>query len=182
MTRIPPRRAGPASLWPLALALAVGGCATPTGNGQFPSLLPRPDEAGSFAEPAATPVEAAVPDPALDATIAKARATLAQTGSAFATKAQAAERAATAAKGDAIGGERWIAAQAALAELDATRSATSSIVTELDDLAFARATDLKPAYPALEALRRDAQAAAEAQGVRIAGIEARLPGTEAKAP
>lgn len=182
MTRTPTRRAGPASLWPLALALALGGCATPASNGQFPSLLPRPNESRSFAEPAEPSVAAAVPDPALDATIVKARATLAQTGSAFVTKAQAAERAASAARGDAIGGERWIAAQSALAELDATRSATSSIVTELDDLAFARANDAKPAYPVLEALRRDAQAAAEAQGVRIAGIEARLPGTEAKAP
>lgn len=160
--------------WPLLLALATASCAAPAANDRSPSLLPRPIETRSDAEPVTAPV-AATPEPATDATVAKLRTTLEQTNATFATKARDVEHAAAAARGDAVGGERWITAQAALAELDALHATTSSTLTEIDDLAIARASDGKPAYPALDALRGAAQAASDAQSERIAAIQARLP-------
>lgn len=166
----------PASrLLPCALALlATSGCAAAASDPRYPSLLPRAIETRSDAEPVALPVVAA-PDPATDAKIAALRKTLADTAATFATSAARTERLAMAARGDAVGGERWIAAQTALAELDVLRASIAATLSDIDDLAMTRASEGLPPYPALEALRDDVQAAADAQSARIAAIQARLP-------
>lgn len=164
----------PAARLVLVLSLAAGGCATPAATSRFPSLLPRAIETRSDAEPETAPA-VAVADPATDARIAALRRTYDDTAASFTTAAAAAERSAAAAKGDAVGGERWITAQSALADLDVLRATTSATLTEIDDLSIARASEGQPPYPALEALRAEVQRGAGAQTAQIAAIQARLP-------
>ncbi|AOH86016.1 hypothetical protein AWL63_20705 [Sphingomonas panacis] len=158
----------------LLTTLLAGGCAQQTVS-RYPSLQPRAIERRSDAESAEAAPAAATPDTALDAMLAAKAKTLADTDSAFAPAADSAERAARAARSDAVGSDRWIAAQTALAKLDAFRATTSAIVTDLDELAIGRARDAKPPYPALDSLkgRGDAQLTAEIN--RIAAIQALLP-------
>ena len=158
----------------LTATILTGGCMSPATPGRFPSLLPRPIEGRGDAEPVETPA-VAVPDPATDTAVAALRKTLSGTQAQFAAAAATAQRAAQAAKGEAAGGERWIAAQAALAELDALRATTAGTLTQLDDLAIARAAEGKPAYPALDALREEARTESEAQSARITAIQTTLP-------
>lgn len=162
-----------ASLPAIGLALALFACATPETEG-YPSLAPRPVEKLGFAEPAAPEAKPVVADPALDTSIAAARAKLASGKTAFDTAADSAAAAARAAKGAAAGSEPWIEAQTRLATLDSLRADTSLVVTELEQLAITRATALEPAYPALETLRGEATAQADDQAKRIAALQAQL--------
>lgn len=158
---------------PLALFLMVTGCAAQTAT-RYPSLLPRAIETRGESEPEAV-TTVATADPVADSELAKLRASLDEALAAFAPAAAAADRLTEAAKGDPVGGERWIAAQTALGDLDGQRAATSSILSDIDALALARAADGKPDYPAIATLHDDAQAALDAQTARIATIGARLP-------
>ena len=171
-TRFPIRlRAGigPILLCPLLLA----ACAQTTST-QFPSLLPRAIETRSDAEPVvATPV--ATPDPALDATIAEKARALDTGKSAFAGAATRAESLARAARGAAVGSERWLDAQTALAELDSYRAGISGLVTDLDELLVARAADGQADYPALQTARDAAQAELDAETAKITTLQAALP-------
>lgn len=157
----------------LPLVATVAGCAAQTST-RYPSLLPRAVETRSDAEPE-VPLAIADPDPTLDAALGESRKSLEKAVTDFTAAAATAERLATAAKGDKVGSERWIDAQTALAGLDGLRATTSSLVTDLDALALARAADAKPPYPSLETLRGTAQAALDAQTARIAAIAASLP-------
>ncbi|MDB5707535.1 MAG: hypothetical protein JWN66_4651, partial [Sphingomonas bacterium] len=145
-------------LLPLACLALLGGCAE-QGASRYPSLLPRPIEARSDAEPAAPPAAVATPDPATDAKLATLKAALDESATAFAPAADRAEQAATAAKGQPAGSEGWINAQSMLAELDGYRATTSTSLTDIEEMAIARAADAQPDYPAIETLR----AAAETQ-------------------
>ena len=167
------RRAVAASALLLTTVLA-SGCVQQTVS-RYPSLQPRAIERRSDAEPAAGDPAVATPDAALETELAAKAKTLADTDSAFTAAASGAERAARAARGDSVGSDRWIAAQTALAKLDAFRATTSAIVTDLDELAIGRARDAKPPYPALDSLkdRGDAQLTAEVE--RIAAIQTLLP-------
>lgn len=166
--RIPPARAAA-----LLVSLALAGCATPP-SGRYPSLLPRPIESRSDAEP--EPVVAlAEADPAIDSALPELRRTIERATADFATAAQTTDRLATAARGDSVGGDRWIAAQTSLAELDGHQATLSSALTDLDTLAVNRAAEGKPDYPALVELRATAQAAFDEQASRIAALSARLP-------
>lgn len=166
----------PAARLVLVLSLVAGGCATPAATSRFPSLLPRAIETRSDAEPETAPaVAVAAADPATDARIAALRKTYDDTAASFATAAATAERSAAAAKDEAVGSERWLAAQSALADLDVLRATTSATLTEIDDLSIARASEGQPPYPALEALHAEVQRGADAQTARIAAIQARLP-------
>jgi hypothetical protein len=159
---------------PLAiLALFATGCAEHV-TANYPSLLPRPIESRSDEEPVVTP-DTATPDSALESRLAEFKASIGRVAAAFAPAADRAERAARAAKGDSAGTERWVGAQTALAELDGYRADTSAILTDLEQLAIARAADVKPSYPALEAVRATAEAQLAAQTARIAAIQAMLP-------
>ncbi|RDE05204.1 hypothetical protein [Sphingomonas aracearum] len=157
-----------------ALGLLLGGCAAGAGGGDAPSLLPRAIESRGDALPAYTPPPL-VADPELDAAIARnadARAAAARRLEPIAQRAQAA---AAAARGAAVGSERWIAAQSALAELDDLRASASAAVTDLEQLAIARAAQGLPDYPALEQARQAAAAELAAQTQRIERLEATVP-------
>ncbi|WP_194150954.1 hypothetical protein [Sphingomonas glacialis] len=158
----------------LVLTAILGGCAAQTSM-RYPSLLPRAIESRSDAEPE-TAVALADPEPSTDSALAELHKTLDRTAADFTPAAARAERLADAAKGDAPGGERWIAAQTALAELDGYRATTSATLSTIDTMASDRITGGKPDYPAIATLQSAAQAAFEAQSARIAAIGAKLPG------
>ena len=143
-------------------------------DGPYPSLAPRAAELKGFEEPDAPPPAPVVADPRLDAEVAGLSARLAKAAGAFATAARAATAAGARARGAAAGSEPWIAAQLALAELDVLRTETSETVTDLDQLAIARATTLAPDYPALETARAEARAEADREAATIARIGAGL--------
>ena len=157
----------------LFVSLAVAGCAAQT-TGRYPSLLPRAIESRSDAEPEVA-LALAEPDPTIEAALPELRRTIETNIADFTKAAATAERLAGAAQGDSVGGERWIAAQTALAELDGYRATLSSVVTDLDAMALGRAAEGKPEYPAITALHATAQTALDEQATRIAAISARLP-------
>jgi len=164
-------------LIPLACAtLFMGGCAEDSAK-HYPSLLPRPVESRSNAEPVAPPpVEVVVtPDAPTDAKLATLKTTLGESATAFAPAADRAEQLAKAAKGQPAGSEAWITAETALAELDTYRATTSAALTDIEEMAIDRAAALQPAYPGIEALRTAADAQLTAQSTRIAAIQAMLP-------
>jgi hypothetical protein len=156
------------------IALLSTGCVEQRVS-RYPSLQPRPIERRSDAEAVAA-VATAAPDPALDRTLADHAKALADSDSGFGPAADAAERAARAARGDSPGGERWITAQTALGRLDAFRAATSATVTDLEEIALNRARDSKPPYPAVDALKDKGEAQLAAEISRIADIQKLLPG------
>ncbi|MDO7842988.1 hypothetical protein [Sphingomonas immobilis] len=163
-------------LLPLAcLALTAAGCVE-GGPGRYPSLLPREIEKRGDAEPE-TPIAIADPDPALDRALTGQAKMLDDTQAAFAPAADRAEAAAKGARGDAVGSERWIAAQTALAELDTYRATTSATVTDIEQVALNRAAEGKPPYPSVDALKTRGEALLDGQSARIAAIQAMLPGS-----
>src|SRR6188768_1168262 len=95
------RQAMKASL-PLACIALLSGCAGRT-TAHYPSLLPRPIESTSLAEPEPAPAAISTPDAPTDAKLATVKTTLAETESAFAPAADRAQQTATAAKGEPAG-------------------------------------------------------------------------------
>jgi len=168
------KRLTPLACTTLAFGLFLGGCAAPDA-GHYPSLLPRPIESRSNAEPVAPPPPVATPDAPTDAKLAALQKTLGESASAFAPAADRAEQAAQAAKGQAAGSEAWITAEMALAELDGYRATTSATLTDVEEMAIERAAAMQPAYPGIEALRAAADVQLTAQSARIAAIQAMLP-------
>jgi hypothetical protein len=160
----------------LALSVTLLSACVEQRVSRYPSLQPRPIERRSDAEPVAAAATVAAPDAALDATLGGYDKTLATADAGFTPAADVAERAVRAARGDSPGGERWITAQTALAKLDGFRATTSTAVTDLDEMAIARARDGKPPYPALDALHGRGEAQLTAEVNRIAAIQALLPG------
>lgn len=156
----------------LAGLLAITACATDTPG--YPSLGARPIEKLGFGEPEVEAV-VAVPDPALDADIGTLAKQLDGIAAGFARDSKAAESAARAARGGAVGSEGWLTAQTALAGLDDWRAQSSSLVGDIDQRATDRAAALQPDYPALTDLRAKAQAENDRQGAAIARIQAMLP-------
>jgi hypothetical protein len=154
-------------------AFLLSGCTRDTSG--FPSLAPRPIEKLGFAEPAAPAPAAVVADPALDASLAAIEVRLKAVTSGFGNDAAKAQAAARRAKGQAVGSDAWLDAQAALAGLDDWRAQASAIVTDLDEIATARAAQLAPDYPTLAPLRERAQAEADRQAAVIGTIQASLP-------
>lgn len=154
------------------LALPLGACARDTTT--YPSLAPRAVEKLGFAEPEVA-VEEAKPDPALDARIAELARSLDTVSKGAAADAAKAESAAVRARGKAVGSDAWLDAQTALAALDDWRAQTSSLLTDIDQIASDRAAALAPAYPALAALRERVATEAERQSATIDRIQATLP-------
>lgn len=153
--------------------LLLAGCARDQGS--YPSLAPRPIEKLGFAEPEAPAPAAAVADPTLDASLAVIETRLKAVGSGFDGDAAKAQAAARRAKGQSVGSDAWLDAQAALAVLDDWRAQASTLVTDLDSLASARAAQLAPDYPALTALRDRTQAEVDRQAALIGTVQASLP-------
>lgn len=157
---------------PLILPAALlSACAAPAGD--YPSLLPRPIEKISLAEPV-RPIPVATPDAALDAKIATLSREAAAAKAAFDTAAGRVGKTVNAASGSAEGSERWLGAQVALAELDVARTAIDVPLAELERLAVDRATAGQPVYPALDAALAKANTDAAAQRTTIATLSGRL--------
>ena len=156
------------------LAGLLAGCSRDIRHG-YPSLLPRTIESRSDDEPVVAEAPQGA-DPAIDVKIATLDTTLAAIRKALVPVARRAEVAATAARGAAAGSEPWITAQSALAELDDYHAQTLGVVADYEELAALRAAELKPGYPALEASHDAAEAALTEQSVRIARLQAALPG------
>ncbi|MEH3104013.1 MAG: hypothetical protein PGN12_08915 [Sphingomonas phyllosphaerae] len=142
----------------------------------YPSLAPRPVEKLGFAEPATPAPAPAAQDPALDSKLAAITAKGTAAARDFDRAAAKAETLARAARGAKVGSDAWIAAQTAIADLDALRSSYGDSVGALDELASTRAAALQPAYPALEQSLAAARATAQAQTTRIDALAASLPG------
>ncbi len=157
----------------LSLA-ALAGCSQSTGK--YPSLLPRPIESQSLAEPD-RPVAVATPDAALDQKIAAIRATLDSSARAFAAGAQDAEAKIALAQGLAPGSERWLDAQVAMASLGALRKPAVDALEELEQLAIERGQAGQPPYPALDAAIAEAETASTGQQARIDALEKTIGGT-----
>lgn len=158
---------------PLAMLcpILLAACST-AGEGEFPSLAPRPQEKLGFAEPEVPPPAPVAPDPALDARIAAAARDRAAAGAAFDAAAATAQRAA--ARAGARGSDAWLNAQTALGALDVARGRQRDAVDTLEELASARAIALQPEYPALTRALTAARAEVEAQSRRADTIAAGL--------
>ena len=157
--------------WTLPALVGLAGCTHDTTP--YPSLAPRAVEKQGFAEPE-VPVAVATPDAALDARIASLDTRLRGLETRFTTEAATADRAARAARGAKAGTEAWITAQTLLAGLDDARAQTSSLVTDIEEIAIERAATLAPVYPALSALQDRAKAATTRQSETIDRIGASL--------
>ncbi|VXC77311.1 hypothetical protein [Sphingomonas sp. AX6] len=157
----------------LLIAALLSGCASMPDSGRFPSLLPRAIESRSDAM-VLPPVAVATPDPALDARLAELERRLVEATATFDTGFARADRVANAARGVRAGGDAWLDAQIALAELDVLRTDTRLVIADLEQLAADRALELAPDYPGLAALIEQAKTQETRQNERIASIEARL--------
>ncbi|SFP62215.1 hypothetical protein [Sphingomonas rubra] len=156
------------------LLLALPGCVP--SSGPYPSLAQRPAESRGFAEPAVPPPAPVAVDPALDARIGEARRTLATIVTGFDRDAAIARAAASRSGARTAGSDAWLDAQTALAALDDWRAQASSLATDVDALASARAAALQPIYPTLAALREEVGAAVTRQDDTIRQLSASLPG------
>jgi len=154
---------------PLAALLLTAACAAQ--NTAYPSLAPRAVEQQGFAEPEAPAPGPVAADPALDARIAAATATLATATARFETAADRSAALGRAARGQAAGSEAWIEAQTALADLDALRADSLDTLTAFERMGSERAQALLPAYPALDRAAAAAEATLAAQSARIAAIQ-----------
>ena len=164
-----------AMLLPLAALPVVASCARD--DGAYPSLAQRPAEKRGFAEPEAPPPQPVAVDPALDARIKAMETTLATIVAGYDRDAARATAGAAKPGARTIGSDAWLDAQTALAALDDWRAQASSLATDADGLASARAATLAPTYPALERVRTAAAAEVARQDAGIRALSARLPGT-----
>ncbi len=153
---------------------ALAGCTESTGR--YPSLLPRPIESTSLAEPE-RPAVVATPDAALDKRIGEIRGTLAEGIKAFTAGAQDAEAKIAVSRGLPQGSEAWLQAQVAMGSLAELRRPAVSALSELEELATQRGVDGLPPYPALDSAVAEADQAATQQQARIDSLEAALGGS-----
>ena len=162
-----------------SLALLLTGCATGVADtSAYPSLARRPVETRDYETPApATPATA--PAASMDADAARFAQQADAGASAFDKAYGDAERLARAASGAEVSSERWVAAQAAISGLEASRNDSVSALAALDTLYTERASaiadgktsgDLTP----LETARTRALAAVDSQNDRIDGLKAML--------
>ena len=161
--------------WSCAAVLPLlAGCAQDAGS--YPSLAPRAVEQRGFAEPevAAPPTGSPTADPALTAPIAAARAKLERAAASYASTLSRLAPLVTRARGAAVGSDAWIAAQSALADLDAIRSDTRAAQNDLEALAIDRAQSGAPDDPALSMARADAEAQLVEEETQGKALEAKL--------
>lgn len=155
--------------------LGLAACVDKPGN--YPSLLPRAAE--HAADDAPQPVQPATEiaaDTALDTQIATLSHQLDEAAARFDAAASKAEARIANARGTPRGSDRWLAAQTALADVDAARAPVESALAELEQLAIARGTAGQPGYPALDSAIAAAQTRAEAVEQRSTTLEDALAG------
>ena len=158
----------------LLSVVALAGC--PQSTGKYPTLLPRPIESQSLAEPQ-RPAPVATPDAALDAKIAGIRGTLAKAVADFTRGAQDAEAKIAVARGLAPGTTPWLDAQVAMADLEVLRRPATTMLGDLEELAVARAEAGQPPYPALDGAIAEAEKTIADQQARKDALEKALGGT-----
>jgi multidrug resistance efflux pump len=151
-------------------------CGCTESKGRYPSLLPRPIESTSLAEPE-RPAAVATPDAALDKRIAEIRAALAEGSKNFTAGAQDAEAKIAVSRGLPQGSEAWLQAQVAMGSLAELRRPAVSALSELEEMATQRGVDGLVPYPALDAAVAEADQAATQQQARIDSLEAALGGS-----
>nr|WP_294810147.1 hypothetical protein [uncultured Sphingomonas sp.] len=161
------------SFAPVALVAALTGCTQ--SPGAYPSLLPRPIEGGSFAEPQ-RPAPVVAPDAALDKRIAEFNASLTAGNQQFAAAAQEAEAKVAVSRGIPQGSDAWLDAQTALSRLESLRAPLLIALSDLEEIAIERGKAGQPPYPALDLAITAADTMTTAQGDRIKSIEAALAG------
>jgi len=157
---------------PLLLCLALAGCVDQTTR--YPSLLPRPIEKTSLAEPTPAPASPIAPDPALDARITALTNSAADAEAAFDRAADEAEAKVALARGTAEGSDAWLTAQVALAGLDVARQPFVGQQADLEQLAIDRAASGQPPYPALDRAIAAARARVDRVRARSSTIERSL--------
>jgi hypothetical protein len=153
------------------LLLLASGCTQTTDR--YPSLLPRPIETRSDAEPE-RPAPVAAPDPALDAKIAELRPALDGAIKTFRAAAIEAEAKVAVARGVPSGSDAWLSAQTTLAELDAAQADAVAALSAIEAIAINRAADGQPPYPALAIVLAEGENAVTAQSEKLAGLSAAL--------
>jgi len=156
-----------------ALVAALAGCTQ--SPDAYPSLLPRPIEKQSLAEPE-RPAQAATPDATLDARIAEFTASLTTGNRQFAAAAQEAEAKVAVARGVPEGSDAWLDAQTALSALESLRAPLLIALSDLEAIAIERGKAGQPPYPALDSAITAADAMTTAQADRIGALEAALAG------
>jgi hypothetical protein len=163
------------------LAVLAVGCAG--GSGTYPSLAMRPVESGaapsSSTPPAAQPIRPA-PVPLAEALpapgwLADQRAAAQALHTTFIAQETAAARLAAAAAGQPFDSAPHAAAMVALADLDAQRARTASVLAAVDGRAVAAATTLSP-DPALAAAQAEIAALLARQDAGIARVWSALGG------
>ncbi|AJP71531.1 hypothetical protein [Sphingomonas hengshuiensis] len=153
--------------------IALTGCTqNPT---RYPSLLPRPIESQSMAEPVRTPA-VATPDAALESRLPQILAEVETADRAFAVAAGEAEAKIAVARGLPAGSGPWLDAQAALSRLETLRAPTLTTLSDLERMVLDRGQAGLPAYPALDSTVAKVDATVTAQGDRIGALEAALAG------
>ncbi len=155
---------------PIALAF-LAGCAA---RGDFPSLAPRPVERELMTERAGPPAPEAPTDPAIGPRVAELLRQ-ARAGEAAFEAALAGARGAAAGAG-AAGSDSWIAAQAAVSRVEATRAEVVTALAELDRLVVERARQPTSAadMATMSAALTDVQAIANRQDEQIEALRASL--------
>ena len=157
--------------------LMLAACVTPSAQGE-PSLARRAAEAIDPRLPVDVPVDARAVDPALAAQI-EALMTEARNSAAAFTATEPGAQAKAAAAGPPES-ESWIAAQAALAELERTRAPFTRALGDLDALRAASARSGDRASPAdiaaLEAAAAELLAMSERQSAALDAIRAQIAG------
>ncbi|MCR5872441.1 hypothetical protein LRS12_18060 [Sphingomonas sp. J344] len=128
------------------LALPLALCACSTVSDGYPSLLPRPIESRDAGE-VVRPDPVVTPDAALESRITEQVAAADRIATRFRSLAMETESRVAIARGVAPGGESWVAAQVALADLNGVRGETVAIVTSLEATAAERLSAGTPPIP-----------------------------------
>lgn len=160
---------------PLMLALSLpilvmtGGCNALRVDA--PSLLPRPIESRSDAEPVRTIVETP-PDAAFASRIVAAEKGFDDATKGFAAVLKTAEPRIAASAKAASGSDAWIDAQAALGELGGARGTTDAALADLEELAIARGSAGLPPLAALDTRIAAANAEVDRQSEVVERLKA----------
>ena len=152
----------------LLLPLIAGLCACAGADGRYPSLAMRPFETAPPATPTPPPAEPNRPLADLQQ-LAALSARAAKANDDFARQQPVAARLASAAAGQSVESNARARALVAMADLAASRGATSAVLAELDRLVADSAVSFAPAVE-IEATRARVLAFVEGQDAAMARL------------
>lgn len=162
----------------LMVAFLLGGCAS--GPNQSPSLAPRPIEKVTFDEPAGKPAPAAeAPDAGLQKQIDGFAARIDQSARDFDAALPVARTAIDKGARAPQGSDAWVSAQQSLTSLQTAAEASSSVLSDIDELYLARLDTAigggsVAGLDALRTIRERAAAQTTAQRETLAKVSAPL--------